>query len=370
VTELGIVVGSGRMSPPNTTPEIGQLSLGLHGSNERLRHLQKERERLSRQVAKKKAELERAAERARHESDEMAAAIAPLAQKFETLRLELRALFDELLSAGRLSPKARKEVQKVIRALEEQGMLERSPEAPRQGKGETPWDESDEPDMSGEEAFGSGPAESASSAYSKREVASAETRGQTNQSVRDLFRRLARSLHPDRARHDAERERLTTIMKEVTSAYQDGDLARLLALEQAWAKDASIAPVGDETQRCRELERLNRALRAQLATVNRELRQLRRSVEEGALDMPLEATIACAESELAALEAMRAFVGDFRDGKISLRRFVMGPESLSIDDRELSALVYELTQQLAEDARGAGARHPKRKRKSAKRRSG
>jgi hypothetical protein len=195
-------------------------------------------------------------------------------------------------------------------------------------------------------------------------VASAEQHGHKSESLRDLFRRLARTLHPDRAQEDAERERLTGIMKEVTSAYQNGDLARLLVLEETWAKHASL-PVADDEQRCRELERLNRALRAQLAGVNRELRQLKRSAKDAAFDMPLEAALDGAEHEIAELTSIRDFVREFRDGKISLRRFVHGPEQATPEDLDLDALAYELAQALMDD-RVAPSPSRRRKRKGTK----
>jgi hypothetical protein len=118
-------------------------------------------------------------------------------------------------------------------------------------------------------------------------------------------------------------------MKELTRAYEDGDLARLLAFEEAWNTAAST-PSSDLEQRCQHLEQTNRELRAQLRTLDRELRDLRRSP---LADLPpIELIVAAAEAEIEDLEITRDFIRDFRDGKISLRRFVEGPEVMVADE--------------------------------------
>lgn len=69
----------------------------------------------------------------------------------------------------------------------------------------------------------------------KRAQAAAERRAQAereaSQSVREIFRKLASSLHPDRERDPAERARKTELMQQVTRAYQDNDLLQLLTLQ-------------------------------------------------------------------------------------------------------------------------------------------
>lgn len=54
------------------------------------------------------------------------------------------------------------------------------------------------------------------------------------QTVREVYRKLASALHPDRVAADApaaERERRTTLMQAANSAYEAGDLLRLLELQ-------------------------------------------------------------------------------------------------------------------------------------------
>jgi hypothetical protein len=52
-----------------------------------------------------------------------------------------------------------------------------------------------------------------------------------SQSVRDVFRQLAKSLHPDREMDTQERERKSELMQKVNVAYKDQDLLTLLTLQ-------------------------------------------------------------------------------------------------------------------------------------------
>ena len=54
---------------------------------------------------------------------------------------------------------------------------------------------------------------------------------QVGQSVREVFRKLASALHPDRETDIAERERKTALMQQANQAYERNDLLSLLTLQ-------------------------------------------------------------------------------------------------------------------------------------------
>jgi hypothetical protein len=97
---------------------------------------------------------------------------------------------------------------------------------------------------------------------------------------------LSVAIHPDRSQTDADRDHRTEAMKEVTRAYQDGDLARLLELEKAWlaAEETPVDGQGETERRCSSLERTNRELKKQLRELENELRELKHSVPVLAAD--------------------------------------------------------------------------------------
>ena len=64
----------------------------------------------------------------------------------------------------------------------------------------------------------------------KEEAAKQETE-QLGQSLREIYRKLASALHPDREPDAAERERKTSLMQRVNKAYEEKNLLRLLELQ-------------------------------------------------------------------------------------------------------------------------------------------
>ncbi len=68
-------------------------------------------------------------------------------------------------------------------------------------------------------------------APSARERQAQEDAAQASQSVREIYRKLASSLHPDRETDPQERERKTALMQRVNQAYNDNKLLDLLQLQ-------------------------------------------------------------------------------------------------------------------------------------------
>lgn len=170
-------------------------------------------------------------------------------------------------------------------------------------------------------------------------------------------------------------------MKEVTRAYQDGDLARLLELEKAWlAEEKTPVEAHDETERrCANLERTNRELKKQLREMESELRELKYSVPALAADQlglrgkgsaaRVEALVAEMQASLDGLHKLRDFVRSFVDGKITLDEFVVGPnvgvsDEEDFDDADLADLDAFLADALlgaARRARRQGGRRASRR---------
>lgn len=108
---------------------------------------------------------------------------------------------------------------------------------------------------------------------SARERKAQEEAAQATQSVREIYRKLASSLHPDRETNPAEHERKTALMQRVNQAYADNKLLDLLQLqlEIEQIDPAHIAGLSEE-----RLKHYNRVLAEQL----RELQQEVQDVED------------------------------------------------------------------------------------------
>ncbi|WP_416400676.1 molecular chaperone DnaJ [Alicycliphilus denitrificans] len=103
---------------------------------------------------------------------------------------------------------------------------------------------------------------------SARERQEREQARQASQSLRDVYRKLASALHPDRETDPAERTRKTALMQRVNQAYAAGRLLDLLQLqlEAEQIDPAHIAHLGEE-----RLSHYNRVLADQLAGLQREV---------------------------------------------------------------------------------------------------
>lgn len=102
-------------------------------------------------------------------------------------------------------------------------------------------------------------------AQEKREAAEA---AQLKQTVRDIFRKLASALHPDREADPAERARKTALMQRVNVAYAADDLLGLLSLqlEIEQIDQGGLDSLDDE-----HIKRFNKILNGQIRELEREI---------------------------------------------------------------------------------------------------
>jgi predicted nucleic acid-binding Zn-ribbon protein len=269
--------------------------------------LEQEQKDLLKKVAATEKKLARLGRRAREAAAAVMSRVAPMMDELNALDIELHRLFQDLLKPKRALPKAqRAKVIEIYRELILSGQIPELPSGP-------PSDEDDPP---------------VGAPSAPRAAASASA-------MKDVYRRLAIALHPDRAADEADRALRTEWMKEVTVAYGQGDLARLLELERVRGARPSTS-AEDLDRRCAALTRANEELRAQLDSLEREVKAARRSPEvklargmsrsqqRNQVD-PIDEMVEDTEADLMDLRVARDFVRDFRDGTITYKQFVAGP---------------------------------------------
>jgi hypothetical protein len=97
------------------------------------------------------------------------------------------------------------------------------------------------------------------------------------ESARQLFRKLARHIHPDLAPDAAERERRTRLMISANLAYEHGDTEALRSLLTEWENSPdNVQGTGVVADLTRVIRRITQ-VSARIKTVEAELRQLRDS---------------------------------------------------------------------------------------------
>ena len=93
-------------------------------------------------------------------------------------------------------------------------------------------------------------------ARTRRERHGGRAPGAGSPSLREVYRRLASRLHPDREPDPDERARKTAQMQRINAAYAAGDLLALLDLQRAWADapptPAAAAPADPSDTRLRQ----------------------------------------------------------------------------------------------------------------------
>lgn len=331
---------------PVKKPKGNETSaLRLQAPSEALAALIRERSRLLKAIAKKQSELEAAREQQRAVEQSLFERMQPLVREHAALQQEISSIFQELLASGKLSKTARKKVSQIFDELKEFGDLDPIG-GPKSGASE----EFDDADF---DPFGD--ARNPGASPSSQSVNSAKHAGGQpgNESLRGLFRRLTVALHPDLVQDPAEQQRRTEVMKDVTRAYEEGNLARLIEIEQLFAagKDPRRDTSSDEGK-CKELERAISELKLQKQGILAELKSLRagsvlammfgkRRVSREEQAEQVDYTIEKASMELEPLREMRDFVKSFRDGKIKLAEFLRGPSSRRAQEFDIAEAMLE-----------------------------
>jgi hypothetical protein len=329
-----------------------ETALAVHKSPAQLHldALQHEHERLLKEITKKRASREVVERDAQDAQDALAAKVMPLREAFTKTLRELKTIFDALLGANsHLSKRDRARVRRVYARILPDLAGESDAESARgAGAGRPP------PFDPGAEREDDG-----------SEVGYSATKPDEKKAgvLRALFRKIAVALHPDKVQDPKEREALTGIMKEVTRAYESGDVARLVEIERTWLAQGPIPDRElDVARRASELLAANKELRRQLRALTAELKELKQSIvgavpaRKGARKSSprseVDELIGQMERELAELRTIRDFAQSFADDEMTIAEFMLGPPAAGEEGED----AFE--QLLAEVLEAMGGRQP------------
>lgn len=316
----------------------------------RIEGLEAEHERLLKQIKKKRTELNRFVEQMRSIATEIFGRATPNYQKIASFDKEIHTLFEEILTKKKLGKQNKLKIEKIYLNLQFAGIISR--------KRVDIFDDIEEEDQE-EAEFKEDEFHSHRSYYQPgNEVESpSATKSDSSRKIRHIFLRLAEIFHPDKAKDSETQERHTEIMKEINKAYQEGDLARLLEIEQQHQVGEEIDSNSEDdlTRRCTRLEQQNTFLKTQYENLKKELRDIKKTPEGSMLSDckkvkkqgidPVAEILSELESQVNIVSEIRNYVKDFNEQKISIKQFLQGPEVLR-------TLQQEMMEELLEDMLG------------------
>jgi len=112
---------------------------------------------------------------------------------------------------------------------------------------------------------------------SKKQLQQAQEELNASRAVKDIFRKLAKDLHPDREQDPTERERKHELMQRANAAYDKKDLLGLLGLQ---LEIEQIRPEAIDSVAEDQLKHYNRVLKEQLEELEMEVNDLKYSLQE------------------------------------------------------------------------------------------
>lgn len=316
----------------NDTVSVASSADGLAVSDLRIRleFLERDNEKLLKQIEKKRRELSNLLDLIREIGIEIAQRSGPIRQQLLELDDKIHAVFTEIFTGKKLGKQTRKNIEKIYYTLQMAGLISVSDRQQRNSYEST--DREDSSDWDAEDFFG----REQQSPFNS-EVESPQIDRDELKKIRQIFLRLADVFHPDKNLDDVDSEYRTEVMKEINQAYQAGDLAKLLAIEKKHQMGELIDRDSEDdlTRRCARIEQENDFLNSQFASLKQEIK-LTKSTPQGSMVAdyrkmtksgidPIGELVTETELQIKIIAEIHQFVTDFRDKKITIKDFMKGP---------------------------------------------
>lgn len=334
-------------------------SLALSYIHVRLQTLQEEHQWLLKQIKRKRKELENFVEQMRSVATDIFQRCHPQIQKLADIDREIHTLFDEILTRRKLGKQSKKDIEAIYNQLQFARIISFKP---------TKTDREEEPEL--DEIFGNQDSEenfdqTYQQAYQQYEAAPSDVdsipgkKSDISRKIRETFLSLAEIFHPDKVKDSETQKRHTEIMKEINKAYQEGDLARLLEIEQQYqvGQYVDINNEDELTRKCNQITQQNEILKNQYEAIKKELRLVKKTPEGAMVSDCRKASkegidaigrmVEQVESEIRNIAIIRDFVKDFREQKITIKEFLSGPVNLGYmyedtEEDDLEEMFFEL----------------------------
>jgi predicted nucleic acid-binding Zn-ribbon protein len=340
--------------PAASLPNVAataEPTLALTDLHLRLAGLEKENEKLLKKISKKRQELDKFMGEVEEIGREMVTRGSVFMSQIQVLDQEIHQIFTNIFDTRKMGKNTARMVEEVYFYLQSSQAISINPKRrPRSFLEEmlgldpnsrNSDEKSDEPDFENDspgQGFGNY-FDSEEDEEPTRKLDREETR-----KIRQTFLRLASVFHPDKLPDEAKKADYEEVMKEVNAAYQRGDLARLLEIEKQYqvGEIIDLTNADDLTLRCRQLDRENELLKEQQVSLQKEMREIKKSQPGQMLTEyrqlkkqgiePIEELMAEAEINLENVQTIRDFVRSFSDKQITVEKFKRGPVLRRVHD--------------------------------------
>jgi hypothetical protein len=343
-----------KKSVKKDSPQTGTTQhLGL--SDLHLRHvgLEKEHQKILKQIKTKQSEIDRLGDKMGEIMREVASKSLPLMQQLQEVDAKTHEMFKQILTGRKLGKKTRKDIEKIYVSLQMQEIISPNPDADfLQHFGEEEEDE-EEFDAEFEDFanrfranFEQDEWEDRSDNFRDLTSGNQTIDRDEQKKMRQVFLRLADIFHPDKCLDSELAEEYAEIMKEVNQAYQSGDFAKLLEIERRHQAGIAIdlENSSDLEHRCDSLEHQNTVLKNQYERLKRDLRKAK-STQEGQMTKeyaamtkagidPIDVLTKEIREKIDIAVEVQEFVGEFHQRKMTIADFLKGPACLQ-SSREL-----------------------------------
>jgi hypothetical protein len=326
------------------TVSTSEPTLALTDLHLRLAGLEKENEKLLKKISKKRQELDKFVGDVEEIGREMVTRGSVFMSQIQVLDQEIHTIFTKIFDTRKMGKNTVRMVEEVYFYLQSSQAISINPKRRPKSfleellgldpnfRGEP--EESDEEDPENESrgrGFGN---------YfdtEDDEPATGKIDREETRKIRQTFLRLASVFHPDKLPDEAKKAEYEEVMKEINAAYQRGDLARLLEIEKQYdvGEIIDLTNADDLTIRCRQLDRENELLKEQQVSIQKEMREMKKSQPGQMLKEyqqlrkqgvePIEELMAEAENNLDNMQIIHDFVQSFLNKEITVEKFKRGP---------------------------------------------
>jgi hypothetical protein len=354
--------------PKATKPKSAQgsaskaeVGLGLSDLHLRYAGLEKEHQKVLKQIKSKQTDIDKLGEKMEEIARKVTAKSLPMMHQLQEIDAKIHELFQQILARPKLGKQSKQNIKKVYNSLQFQEII--SPNFDDEDEDEDDYEFNDnefeaefrayfnrqEPDFEDED-YG----QNSRNQFREAIDGSDKIDREEQKKMRQLFLRLADIFHPDKCLEHDRAEEFAEIMKEVNQAYQTGNFAKLLAIEKQYegGLEIDLNNENDLVRRCDRLEHEIHVLKNQFDRLKQDLKSAK-ATQQGQMTTeyvklsksgidPIDVLTNEIQERLDLAAEVHQFVQDFYDKKITIKRFMEGPDSLSKESIDLDDFLEEI----------------------------